>query len=268
MKYSLTTAVVAIAFAASGNSVLAQSAPLKLLVGNTKVETISTWEGTNLPRPERIVIRGFDVRPDTITMDNSAAAKLLGPGIVGRLKGETPDTTPTQAADHVSTAFTKTLMKELTKTSIPAASETGAPSATLPDTLLIEGSFTTIDEGNKSKRMIIGFGRGASDVRAHVTVSLYTGTKWVVLKDFNVDSASGKKPGAAATMGFGSAAAGIGSAAASGATGGDNKETVEGDASRMAKAVARQIETVMTARQWVAPVQQDTPQTAQQSPSM
>jgi hypothetical protein len=60
-------------------------------------------------------------------------------------------------------------------------------------------------------------------------------------------SESGKKPGAAATTGVGSTATRI-------ATGnvGDNKVTVESDASRMAKAVVKQIEELMAAQKWIA----------------
>ncbi len=85
---------------------------------------------------------------------------------------------------------------------------------------------------------MIGFGRG--DVQARVTVSLTTGTQPIVLSVFHLKSASGKKPGVAATMGVGSAAGSV-------ATGsvGDKRATVEADASRMAKALAKQIEELM-----------------------
>jgi len=76
--------------------------------------------------------------------------------------------------------------------------------------------------------------------------SLLKGTKTVVL-EFNLNSASGKKPGAAATMGAGSLAVG----AAVGDVG-DKKGTVEADASRMAKAVAKQIEAFMISQKWIS----------------
>jgi hypothetical protein len=51
---------------------------------------------------------------------------------------------------------------------------------------------------------------------------------------------------------------GIGSAAIGVATGsvGDKRATLEADASRMAKAVAKQIETVMATQKWLWPPQQ------------
>jgi hypothetical protein len=58
-------------------------------------------------------------------------------------------------------------------------------------------------------------------------------------------------------MGVGSVAAGV----AAGSVG-DKKETVEGDASRMGKAVAKQIEDAMTTQQWIAAPQPQTQQSA------
>ena len=53
---------------------------------------------------------------------------------------------------------------------------------------------------------------------------------------------------------------GVGSAVTAGAavvagSAADRKEPVEGDAYRMAKAVAKQIEALMTARNWIPPQQ-------------
>src|SRR5262249_53779930 len=99
--------------------------------------------------------------------------------------------------------FSDTLEKELGKTSIPFVS--ASPEAAV-NILIVRGEFTKIDEGNRSKRVMIGFGRGATDVQAHVTVLLDNGSSApVVLSKFKLNSASGKKPGAAATMGVGSA---------------------------------------------------------------
>jgi uncharacterized membrane protein len=98
-------------------------------------------------------------------------------------------------------------------------------------------------------RMMIGFGRGASDVKAHVIVSLNAPSSPVLPAEFDIESESGKKPGAAATMGVGSAAAGVGTSTAT-----DSKASVEGDTTRMAKAVATEIEDLMVAQQWIHPM--------------
>ena len=71
----------------------------------------------------------------------------------------------------------------------------------------------------------------------------------VLLAEFDLESESGKKPGAAATMGVGSAAASVGASTAT-----DSKASVEGDTARMAKTVATEIEDLMVAQQWIPPM--------------
>ena len=56
-------------------------------------------------------------------------------------------------------------------------------------------TITAIDEGNKIKRVMIGFGRDASDVRTHVTVSSFTNGKKTVVLEFDLNSTSDKKRG-------------------------------------------------------------------------
>ena len=104
-----------------------------------------------------------------------------------------------------------------------------------------------ISEGDETKRIMIGFGRGASNIKTHVTVSSITQNHSTVVLEFNLSSESGKKPGAVATMGVGSLAVG---AAAGGV--GDRKSTVEADASRMAKLVAKQLEAFMADQKWIS----------------
>ena len=82
--------------------------------------------------------------------------------------------------------------------------------------LIVEGQFVAIHEGDETKRIMIGFGRGASDIKTHVTVSsLIQGHPTVVLNSTSplravkslvlsrpwgsVHSLSGRQPKALAT---------------------------------------------------------------------
>lgn len=224
----------------------AQNAAQKLLVGNAKVETITSYNGSALlPKPNQIVVYDFTVPTNVVTMDESMAARLRRRHLE-RL-GMNSNSSSEAVAQEVQASFSKALVKELQKTSIPAETAAGTDTPSPAHTLIIQGEFTAINEGNKSKRVMIGFGRGASDVQAHVTVSLTGNAQPIMLSEFKLNSASGKKPGAAATMGVGSAGAGV----AAGSVG-DTKATVQADASRMAQAVAKQIQSLMTAQKWIA----------------
>lgn len=100
-----------------------------------------------------------------------------------------------------------------------------------------------IDHG--SCKILIGLGRGASELKAHVTISSVTqGHKTTVL-ELDLSSESGKKPGAA--LGMGSVAIG---AAAGGVS--DRKSRVEADAVRMAKLVAKHLEAFMADQRWIS----------------
>lgn len=239
---------IAAIFTAAGAPSNAQNTVQNIMVGNAKVTMLQSYQGTKLPKPNTTVVYNFNVPGDVITIDNSAAARLSARGPRARLQGNPGnDLDPAGVAANVQSVFSQTLMKELNKTSIPTTLGVTNDTSTLPaGTLTVHGDFTAVNEGNQTKRVMIGLGRGASDVQAHVTVSLLTESAPVVLAVFDLNSQSGKKPGAAATMGV----SGASSVATSQAT--DNKATVEGDTSRMAKAVAREIENIMAAQGWIA----------------
>jgi hypothetical protein len=230
-----------------------QSAPKKLLVGDTNTEIIASYKGTDpLPKPDSVLVYDFTVPSNVIAMDESAAARLHRRRL--QRQGSDEDSSPEAVAQQVQASFSKTLVSQLQKnTPVPTGMAAGRDTAVPTHALIVHGEFTAVNEGNKSKRIIVGFGRGASDVQAHVTVLLTTETQPIVLSEFILKSGSGKKPGAAATMGVGSAAAGAVSVA-TGTAGGKNA-TVEADASRMAKAVAKQIEELMLSQKWISPEQ-------------
>ncbi len=230
----------------------AQTAAKKLLVGDTKVDVVAKYQGDPLPKPEKALVYDFAVSPDVISVDTSPAARLHR-----RRASAEAASSPEAAARQVQAAFSKSLVRELQQASVPAAAVEGADTPAPPRSLLVKGEFTAINQGNKTKRVLIGFGKGASDVQAHVTVSLATEQEPVVLLEFNVKSQSGKKPGAAATVGAGAATMGTlsaPSAAAGVGAGGvlDTAATVEADASRMAKGVAKQIAELMTSQPWAS----------------
>ena len=246
--------VAGIAWIAAGMAATlhAQNAAKRLLVGDAKVEVIAKYQGDPLPKPEKVLIDDFGVPAEVISIDESPAARLHR-----RRAAAEAASSPEAVARQVQAAFSKALVKELQQASVPAAAAAGAETPPPPRSVQVKGEFTAINQGNKTKRVLIGFGKGASDVQAHVTVSLVTEQEPVVLLEFNVKSQSGKKPGAAATVGAGAATMGTVSApsAAAGVGAGgvfDRTATVEADASRMAKAVAKQIAQLMTSQPWVS----------------
>jgi len=72
--------------------------------------------------------------------------------------------------------------------------------------LLIDGQFLTVDEGNPLRRLVVGFGTGASTVESRVQV--FQGPEARKLLDFTTQSDSGKMPGAAPMLGAGGVVSG------------------------------------------------------------
>ena len=59
----------------------------------------------------------------------------------------------------------------------------------------IEGQFLTIDEGNRARRLVIGFGAGASHVRIAVQMLETIAGQHRLVEDFYTNASSSRKPG-------------------------------------------------------------------------
>src|SRR6185369_11838242 len=91
--------------------------------------------------------------------------------------------------------------------------------------VVINGNITSIDEGNRAKRVVIGFGAGASDVKASIRLDYLPGTAGEAaaeqqLAQFQANGTSGHAPGMAATAGAGAAIGAASTATTVAASGG------------------------------------------------
>jgi hypothetical protein len=247
LKPTLLLFISGAVLGAAGVAARAQNPAENVVVGDARVETLSSYTGTDsLPKPDKLLVYDFIVPPGVVTPDESLAARFHREHTL--LRGGDDESSPEAVARQVQAGFSKALAGELQKASLPVEVVPSADTAIPPHALIIQGEFIAVNDGNRSKRATIGFGRGASDVQAHVSVSLATEAQPIMLSEFKLKSESGEKPGPAATMGSGSGAAGAATGRA-----GDKKATVEADASRIAKAVAKQVEEVMASQHWIPP---------------
>ncbi len=228
--------------------VITKTAAQEPPAAGTTVPTASGGAASpSLPKPKKVLLYTFRVPADVVTIDQSAAARLQRRR---NQRQQVPtDDSLAVVTQQIQTSFTNTLQQELKKLPFPVEKWDGADSLLPSNSLLIQGEFTSVNQGNRSQRIMIGFGRGASDVQAQVVVSLKTESQTIVLSQFTADTSSGKKPGAAVTMGAGSAASAAAGAATQ--TMGDKKATVSADASRMAKNVAKQVVDLMSSQKWI-----------------
>jgi hypothetical protein len=220
--------------------------------GSSHVQTAGPGVATRHARPDRIVVRDFAAQPSIVSLDSGIGAR-----VVRAVGSSSTDADQSETAGKVVAKLSDTLVKELNATGIPVVFGSATPSLAQNDTLLVvSGNILSIDEGNRTRRNVVGFGAGASKVTAKVDVYIQApGEAPRLLQSFTADSESGKKPGlavagvgAAAGRAATAAAVGIGSSVASETLG----ATVEDDAARMGKEIASSLKTLFVDQGWMA----------------
>jgi len=208
--------------------------------------------GGALPRPERILIFPFATSPEEVQLDWS-------PTVVGtwKLAGVSADAEKQQVAHSVAQALAQHLVTKVRALGLPAELATGPVPAASGSTLAISGQLLSIDEGSRAERVVIGLGAGRSEVRTSVQVAELFPEGRRLVDQFEIDAKSGRKPGAAETMGAGAAAGHLAVSAAVTAAGSVAAEAfgddVEADAERTAAKIAAALQSLFERQGWIAP---------------
>lgn len=222
-----------------------------LFIAGCAPSTVQTSyeRAANLPRPTTILIYDFAVSADEVHLDR---------GLVGDLanyQAGTPRTEQEIALGRkVARAISTALVSEINAMGLPAQRAWGAP-ANAEGALVIEGALLSINEGNQAERVAIGLGAGASDIEART--QLYTATPYGLepLEKFTTTEKSGYMPGMAETMGAGAIGGHLAVAAVAGAGMHAVSEKFSGDisaeATRTAKAIAKQLRTYFQSQNWI-----------------
>ena len=204
---------------------------------------------TSMPRPSRIFVYDFKGQTDEIHLDR---------GVGAQLEQMTSGRSLTQQEIEIGRAAARTLSQELVQQlndmGMPAERAFGAPTH-WGNALVIEGQFVSIDEGNRTERLVIGLGVGGSDMQTKVQVYATSPNGLEPVKEFATNVASSYKPGMAETMGVGAAAGTLAASAAVGAGVGVASEklsaSVNAEAKRTAKAVAQRLQTYFVEQGWI-----------------
>lgn len=209
--------------------------------GRVHIKSIRLYSGASpLTKPTEIVVYNFAATPEEVELNRSVLNRVRM-----RVTGEANDE-KTKLAHKIVNDFSESLIKDLQKLGLPVSR--GVAGELPPDhSLAVQGDFLLIDEGNRTRRMAIGLGAGASKVMAHVECYLRQPEKNVMVSEFSATSESSRKPGAAETIGAG--AAPEVATAVSGAT--ELKQSTEGDTGRMAKVIAKEIAKTFVAQGWI-----------------
>ncbi len=165
---------------------------------NSTASKSAAAQATLVANPRPVVVRDFLFEVSQLHKDQGLIAGREGPvkRIVGGLRGEE---TPAQKAARYAALLSESIVKELSVLKIPAQRElTGAA---LPENaFVVGGEFLEVDEGNRLKRAIVGFGAGATEVLAQVAVYDLTQSREHPILVFGTGSGSKPMPGAAVTL--------------------------------------------------------------------
>jgi hypothetical protein len=202
--------------------------------------------GQVLDRPHRVFVADFLIEPQAVQQDQG-----IGPSAL-RAMGQGPAAYGT--AQQVQDAVASSLIENIRKMGLPVTRGTPEPQLASGD-LLIQGQIVAINEGNRTRRLILGFGAGQSRVDADVQV--YYGqdeTPPEMIQSYDAEANSGHKPG----LGVGAASAGetgsIGPGVVSGALGlHSEKQGVAGEGERLGNRVAYNLGEFFVRERWILP---------------
>jgi hypothetical protein len=226
-------------------------AALALLAACTSAQSQIETAGETLPRPQVVLVDTFAVSPDEVQLDEGLSTEIEQ-GVKAR-SGTSRTDQELQAGRQVADAVADKLVVEISDIGLRAERGSAVP-AGVQNALLIKGQLVSIDEGNRTERVIVGLGAGRSDVRAQVQVYEVTPAGRRLLDRIEVDGKSGLTPGMAETMGAGAIAGHLLVATAAGAGLHVTSETVGADvvadADRAAKSIAKQLAALFAEQGW------------------
>ena len=197
-----------------------------------------------LPKPDLIVVQTFAVTSAEVQLDRGLVA-----GAIRSSSDDTQTSEEVQVGHIVANKLADKLVEDLQMEGIPAVRQTPDVQIT-PTTAIIAGEFTTVDQGNQSARVWVGFGMGGSKLQTRVHV--FQGGQMVAEGETSTNASL--KPGMFASAG---AAVATGGAApvVIGAAGTVYTEAftqgVNADASRTATQIAQKIKQGYIDRGWL-----------------
>jgi hypothetical protein len=221
---------------------------LMVLAGcaSTKVTSHQPYTGEQLARPDRILVYDFAATPTDAPADSTVAAQAAGPA---------PQTAEEiEVGRKLGAEVAKQLVADLQGMGLPAVQATGQPPPRSGD-IVIKGQFVSITEGAAGRRVLVGFGSGAAELRTVVEGYQMTPQGLRRLGSGETDSAGGKTPGMVAPLAVYAATANplglvvVGTMKVRGERTGSN--TIEGAAKRTADEIAAQLRVAAEKQGWI-----------------
>ncbi|MCC2662805.1 MAG: hypothetical protein K0S35_727 [Geminicoccaceae bacterium] len=213
---------------------------------STEITERQRYEGEKLARPDRIIVHDFTADPAEVPPESSFAAELAGAPM--------PTAEQLEIGRELGAQVAKELVAELQGMGLPAVLAAGQPAPRAED-IVLRGYFVSVDEGRVGRRVLVGFGAGAAELRTAVEAYQMTAQGLRPLARGEIRSEGGELPGMVVPLAVVAATAspiGLivgGTAKATGEVTGS--ETIEGAAERTAKEIAAQLRTAAEEQGWI-----------------
>ncbi len=215
--------------------------------GQTSMQGISSILSPGLARPAAVVVSDFSFSPDVVLLDRGFSAQLQR-----RLGKVPPEKIREQLAARVSQEIVSSMVGTLQDAGFPARK--GGDETLLADqpALVVDGKVRAIDQGNRTRRNVVGLGAGKSEVAADVVVTHLSASGKKEVLTFAAEAESGMRPGAAVTAPLSAArgAAAVAATAGGGAISEKLSADVEAGARRLGQAAARRIIAYAAEQGW------------------
>lgn len=213
---------------------------------STEITERQRYDGEKLARPDRIIVHDFTADPTEVPLESPFAAELAGAPM--------PTEEQLEVGRELGAEVAKDLVAELQGMGLPAVLAAGQP-APRPDDVVLRGYFVSVDEGRVGRRVLVGFGAGAAELRTAVEAYQMTAQGLRPLGRGEIRSEGGELPGMVLPLAVVAATAspiGLivgGTAKATGEVTGS--ETIEGAAERTAKEIAAQLRAAAEEQGWI-----------------
>jgi hypothetical protein len=212
---------------------------------------VETAHAAALARPEVVLVYDLAFTDADVQPDRAPLKRL-----VAHVSGGSQTQRADQIGQGVANAFADDLVEGLRALGYDAQRATLDTPVT-SRALLVSGKFVNVDEGNRLRRLVIGFGAGGSSLDADVDVHYVVQNEPIKLTEFTAHADSGHMPGAAATMGVGAAAqaSAAGMVVANAAIGGvkEHRSGAERLAGESAKKTVAYLADYFTQQGWTPP---------------
>jgi len=158
-------------------------------------------------RPSTVYVYPFAVSAQEVTLNQGFFQKTYR-----NLSDSNQNQSQVQLADQTANALADEMVEQLQGLGFVAAKVARGTQVFGQNLLIVDGSFTDINEGNRLRRMVIGLGSGQSTLAAQVQVYQMANGATMQIMNFATQANSGSMPGAALTAPAGAAAGGTAAA--------------------------------------------------------